>query len=105
MSIDIRMRPGFEADVIRSPAVVAAARRRGERVAAEATRIGRQVASSYEAEVEVEGNTVRVGGSTRATQTHMNLGKSIEHGTWRKPATAPLRRGAEQVGLKTGPAQ
>lgn len=101
-SIDLR--PGWQEQVLRSAGVRNAARDRARRVAAEATPLGRQVASTYEAFVE-DGDGVRVGGRTRARATTMNLGKAIEHGTWDKPAAAPLRRGAERVGLRTGVAR
>lgn len=101
----IELRPGFEADVLASAGVRRVVSDRGEKVATEAERLAGQVSRTYTAEVEQSAAGVRVGGSTRATETHMNLGKAIEHGNWKFPAVAPLRRGAEAIGLKAGPAR
>lgn len=93
------MRPGWEADVARSPEMAAALRQVGERVAQEAERLGQDVAPSYEADVVDAAGEVRVVGKTT---DGINAGGWIEYGTGGPaptPAHAPLRRAAEVVGL------
>jgi hypothetical protein len=105
MAAEVVLRPGWEADVVRSPEMAAALRQVGEHAAQEAERIGKDVAVSYETRVEPGEGSVRVVASAKGHQGEgLEAAGWIEFGTGGPaptPAHAPLRKGAEAVGLKS----
>lgn len=96
--VEVRLNPGFETEVRRSQEVRAACVEAGDRVATEAERIGRRVASTYHAEAVETKDGARVQADTGG----IGAAGWIEFGTPTLPASAPLRRGAEAAGLKAG---
>ena len=89
--------PGFESRAKRSAEMRAMLRKRAGRAANEVERLGRQVSSSYTANVDDTVEGVRIEANTDG----INAASWIEFGSQNNPATAPLRRGTEAVGLKT----
>lgn len=89
--------PGFEERAAKAPEMRTVLRGLAARAAADAERIGRQVAQSYGAKVEDSDDGVMIVAST----DDINAASWIEFGNQNLPAYAPLRKGAESAGLKT----